>query len=215
MYTTAPESASRVSVLIRLPGTSGTFMTRFFPRKRAIPAPPRKRLRSMGAALLIVLIGFGVATVHWLVMPQQGMPSHVDAIVMLNGPGDRLDTALNLAWAHRAPVIVISRGSRYWGHGSVCAPKIPRVRVICFDPSPPTTRGEAEFAGRLAMRYHWSSIVLVAVPPQDTVARLRVGSCFGGKIYVINAPLPAAQWPYEIVHEWGSTLKAFFTQRSC
>jgi uncharacterized SAM-binding protein YcdF (DUF218 family) len=190
-------------------------MTRFFPRRRAIPAPPRKRLRSMIAALLIVLLGFGVATVHWFVMPQQGMPSHVDAIVMLNGPGDRLETALNLAWAHRAPVIVISRGSRYWGHGSVCAPKIPRVTVICFDPSPPTTRGEAEFTGRLARRYHWRSIALVAVAPQDTVARLRVGSCFSGKIYVINAALPASQWPYEIVHEWGSTLKALFTQRSC
>jgi hypothetical protein len=169
----------------------------------------------MVATLLIVLLGFGVATVHWLVMPEQGMPSHVDAIVMLNGPGDRLETALNLAWAHRAPVIVISRGSRYWGHGSVCAPKIPRVTVICFDPSPPTTRGEAEFTRRLARRYHWRSIALVAVAPQDTVARLRAGSCFSGKIYVINASLPASQWPYEIVHEWGSTLKALFTQRSC
>jgi uncharacterized SAM-binding protein YcdF (DUF218 family) len=187
----------------------------FFPRKRPTPTPRRKRLRSIVAALLIVVLGFGAATVHWLVMPRQGIPSHVDAIVMLNGPGDRLETALNLAWAHRAPVIVISRGSRYWGHGSVCAPKIPRVTVICFDPSPPTTRGEAEFAGRLARRYHWRSIALVAVASQDTVARLRVGSCFSGKIYVINASLPASQWPYEIVHEWGSTLKAFFTQRSC
>jgi uncharacterized SAM-binding protein YcdF (DUF218 family) len=187
----------------------------FFPRKRPTPAPRRKRLRSIVAALLIVVLGFGAATVHWLVMPRQGMPSHVDAIVMLNGPGDRLETALNLAWAHRAPVIVISRGSRYWGHGSVCAPKIPRVAVICFDPSPPTTRGEAEFTGRLARRYHWRSIALVAVAPQDIVARLRVGSCFSGKIYVINASLPASQWPDEIVHEWGSTLKAFFTQRSC
>ena len=168
----------------------------------------------MVAALLTILAGFSVATAHWLVMPQQGMPSHVDAIVMLNGPGDRLDTALNLAWAHRAPVIVISRGSRYWGHGSVCAPKIPRVTVICFDPNPPTTRGEAEFTGRLATRYHWRSIVLVAVAPQDTVARLRVGSCFSGKIYVINASLPASQWPHEIIHEWASTLKAL-VQRSC
>jgi uncharacterized SAM-binding protein YcdF (DUF218 family) len=191
-------------------------MTMFFRRKRAaIPAPPRRRLRSMIAALLIVVLGFGVATVHWFVMPQQGMPSRVDAIVMLNGPGDRLGTALNLAWAHRAPVIVISRGSRYWGHGSVCAPKIPRVTVICFDPSPPTTRGEAEFAGRLARRYHWHSIVVVAVAPQDTVARLRIGRCFSGKIYVINASLPTSQWPYETVYEWGSTLKALLIQRSC
>jgi hypothetical protein len=169
----------------------------------------------MIAALLIILAGFGVATVRWFVMPPQGMPSRVDAIVMLNGPGERLDTALNLAWAHRAPVIVISRGSRYWGHGSVCAPQIPRVTVICFDPSPATTRGEAEFAGRLAARYHWHSIVLVAVTPQDTVARLRAERCFSGKIYVSNASLPAWEWPAEIAHEWASAVKALFVQRSC
>jgi uncharacterized SAM-binding protein YcdF (DUF218 family) len=169
----------------------------------------------MIAALLIILAGFGVVTVRWFVMPQQGMPSRVDAIVMLNGPGERLDTALNLAWAHRAPVIVISRGSRYWGHGSVCAPQIPRVTVICFDPSPATTRGEAEFAGRLAARDHWHSIVLVAVAPQDTVARLRAGRCFSGKIYVVNASLPVWEWPSEIAYEWASAVKALFVQRSC
>jgi uncharacterized SAM-binding protein YcdF (DUF218 family) len=190
-------------------------MTKFRPSRRALLAALRTRKGRMIAALLIILAGFGVATVRWFVMPQQGMPSRVDAIVMLNGPGDRLDTALSLAWAHRAPVIVISRGSRYWGHGSVCAPQIPRVTVICFDPSPATTRGEAEFAGRLAARYHWRSIVLVAVTPQDTVARLRAGRCFSGKIYVINASLPVWTWPSAIAHEWASAVKALFVQRSC
>jgi uncharacterized SAM-binding protein YcdF (DUF218 family) len=157
----------------------------------------------------------GIMTARLLIWPQQGMPSHVDAIVMLDGSGDRLDRALGLAWAHRAPVIVISRGSPRWGHGSVCAPKIPRVKVICFDPRPKTTRGEAEFAGRLASRYHWHSVALVATNPQDTVARLRFGRCLRARIYVINASLPAAQWPYSIAYEWGSTIKALMLQRSC
>jgi hypothetical protein len=143
------------------------------------------------------------------------MPSHVDAIVMLNGPGDRLNTALNLAWAHRASMIVIARGSSYWGRGSICAPKIPRVRVICFEPNPPTTRGEAEFAGRLAKRYHWHSIVLVTTTPQDTRARLRMGLCFRGNVYVITAPLPVYEWPYAVAYEWGATIKAFLMQRNC
>ena len=166
-------------------------------------------------ALVLVLGGFVAATAHWFVWPQQGMPARVDAIVMLNGPGDRLDTALDLAWAHRAPMIVISRGSHYWGHGSVCAPKIPNVKVICFDPNPATTRGEAEFAGRLARQYHWRSVVLVAVAPQDTVARMRFGRCFSGKIYVVNAPMTVPQWFYEIAYQWGSTIKAVSLQRTC
>jgi hypothetical protein len=162
-----------------------------------------------------VLAGLVAATARWFVWPQQGMPSRVDAIVMLNGPGDRLDAALSLAWAHRAPMIVISRGSRYWGHGSVCAPKIPRVKVICFDPSPATTRGEAEFAGRLARRYHWRSVALVAVAAQDTVARIQLGRCYRGKIYMVNAPLAVPEWLYQVAYQWGSTIKALSLQRTC
>jgi len=176
---------------------------------------PRGRRRFLLAAVALLLTGLGVTTARWFVWPPQGMPAHVDAIVMLDGPGDRLGTTLSLAWAHRAPVVVISRGSAYWGHGSVCAPAIPRVKVICFRPDPATTRGEAEFAGRLAQRYHWHSIALVTIRPQDTRARLRVERCFPGSIYVVTAPLPADQWPYQVVYEWGATLKALFLQRSC
>jgi hypothetical protein len=89
------------------------------------------------------------------------------------------------------------------------------VRIICFDPSPSTTRGEAEFAGRLAARYHWRSIAMVAIRPQDTRARIRLGRCFGGKIYVVTAPIRAHMWPYEIAYEWGATINALVFQRSC
>jgi hypothetical protein len=154
-------------------------------------------------------------TARLFLWPVQGMPTRVDAIVMMNGPGDRLDTALRLGWEHRAPVLVISRGSPSWGHGSVCAPKIRHVMVICFDPDPATTRGEAEFAGRLARRYHWRSIVLVTTTPQDSRARLRLERCFSGSVYVVTAPLAARDWPYALVYEWGATLKAIFLQRSC
>ena len=143
------------------------------------------------------------------------MPAHVDAIVMMNGSGGRLDAILRLGWEQRAPVLVISRGSPYWGHGSICAPKMPRVTVICFDPDPATTQGEAEFAGRLARRYHWRSITLLTTTPQDTRARLRLERCFSGDVYVVTALLPIQDWPYELVYEWGATVKALFLQRAC
>jgi hypothetical protein len=176
----------------------------------------RRRWPYLAGALLIAVAGFGLATARWFIWPpQQRLPLRVDAIVLLNGPGDRLDTALDLAWAQRAPVIVISRGSAYWGHGSACAPKIPAVTVVCFDPSPQTTRAEAEFAGRLAARHHWRSIALVTVVPQDAVARLEVGRCFSGNIYVVNAPLPRPEWPYQIAFQWGSLFKGLLIHRSC
>jgi len=64
-----------------------------------------------------------------------------------------------------------------------------------------TTRGEAEFIGRLARIYHWRSLVLVTITPQDTRARLRVDRCFSAPVYVVTAPLPWYAWPYEIAYE--------------
>lgn len=167
------------------------------------------------AVLLVLAVGFLTATYRWFVWPQQGMPAKVDAIVMLNGPGNRLTTAEDLAWAHRAPMLVVSRGSAYWGHGSVCAPRIPAVKVICFDPSPPTTRGEAEFVGELAARYHWRSIVLVTIAPQITPGRIWLGRCLTAKIYAVAAPLHGASWPVALMHEWGSAINALVFERSC
>jgi hypothetical protein len=110
---------------------------------------------------------------------------------------------------------VISRGSAVYGHGSSCAAQIPGVRVICFHPSPDTTQGEAEFAGRLARRYHWHSIALVTITPQDSRARLRMQRCFAGRVYVVTAPMPGYDWPYEIAYEWAATIKALTVNRSC
>ena len=171
--------------------------------------------RKVAAVLALGVIAAGAATARLFIWPDRGMPARVSAIVMLNGPGDRLNTALDLAWQHRAPFVVISRGSPYWGHGSICAPQIPRVKVICFDPSPANTRGEAEFVGRLARKYHWQSVALVTATPQDTRGRLRVERCFAGPVYVMTAPLSLSAWPGQIAYEWGALVKALIFQRSC
>lgn len=183
-------------------------------------ARPKRRWlgkhRRLITITLVTLLAAGcVATGRLFIWPAQGMPARVSAIVMLNGPGDRLSTALRLAWQQRAPFLVVSRGSSVYGHGSGCAPQIPHVHVICFDPSPATTRGEAEFVGRLARKYHWQSIALVTITPQDSRARLRVERCFNGSVYVVTASLPLWEWPYEIAYEWGALGKALVLQSSC
>jgi hypothetical protein len=194
-------------------------MLRKSPDARRRPWPRRRFrrfLRYVLSVALVVAAGLTFVSARWYVWPQQdAMPAHVDAIVMLDGPGDRRETALDLAWAHRAPVLAISVGTTHYAAGKSCAPRIPRVKVICFGPNPATTQGEVEFAARLAARYHWHSIVLVAVTPQDTVARLRLDRCFGGNLYIVNGHLAAWQWPLLVVYEWGSTLKALTLQRSC
>ena len=82
-------------------------------------------------------------------------------------------------------------------------------------PDPATTQGEAEFIGRLARNYHWQSIAVVAITPQDSRARLRVERCFAGRVYMVGAPIRMATWPYQIAYEWGALFKALVLYRSC
>jgi len=177
----------------------------------------RRRLSRRWRALIGVVAGLflalTVATAELLVWPAQGMPAQVSAIVMLAGPGDRLPVALDLAGAHRAPVLVVSQG--YDGYGGPCPPRPSGVTLICFDPSPPTTRGEAEYIGRLASQHHWTSVVVVASRPQATRARMLVGRCFSGPVYIATGPLPLRSWPYQLAYGWGALVKALVVHRTC
>lgn len=181
------------------------------------PADGRRRRHWDRRRLLIaataLVVAFGLVTARLFVWPAEGMPARVGAIVMLAGPGNRLPVALQLARDHRAPVLVVSQG--WQGYGGPCPQATPGVKLICFDPDPGDTRGEAEAVGRLAKRYHWSSIVLVTTRTQDTRARIIVGRCFGGSIYAITAPLPLGSMPYQIAYGWGALIKALALHRGC
>ena len=170
-------------------------------------------MRRLCIVAIVLIMVFSVATARMLLWPAQGMPARVSAIVMLAGPGDRLPLALRLAQERRAPMLVVSRGWR--GYGGPCARATPGVTVICFEPDPGDTRGEAEFVGQLAHRYHWRSVVLVSLREQDTRARIRVQRCFGGQVYVMTVPPPWYDWPYQIAYEWGALFKALVLQRAC
>jgi len=53
------------------------------------------------------------------------------------------------------------------------------------------------------------------MPVSMTREPSRPQGCFKGRIYVINTPLPAAEWPETVAYEWAATVKALFLQRSC
>ncbi len=168
--------------------------------------------KALVGVLAFVLI-FGAATAWLLVWPVQGLPTRVSAIVLLAGPGNRMPVALQLADTHRASALVVSQG--YRGYGGPCPPPQPGVKVICFDPDPADTRGEAEFVGRLAKQSGWSSVVVVASRPQGTRARILMERCFSGPVYLATASLPLLNWPYQIAYGWGGLAKALVMDRAC
>ncbi len=162
---------------------------------------------------VVVVLMFVAVTARLFVWPAQGMPPRVSAIVLLAGPGDRLDVALDLARQRRAAVLVVSQGQH--GYGGPCPAVTPGVQLICFEPDPGNTRGEAEFVGRLAGQYHWTSVVLVTSRAQDTRARLVMRRCFAGSVYVVTGTLPPGDWPYQIAYEWGALFKSLVLYRGC
>lgn len=165
--------------------------------------------------LVVLLVSFCLATARLLIWPAQGMPARVNAVVVLGGPGDRLGQGLELARQGRAPVLMVSEGLPFQVPGSVCAPHGVSFQVICFQPDPGTTQGEAEFVGRMARRYHWRSVALVVTPDQDTRARIRFRRCFAGQVYVVTTPLSASSWPHAIAYQWAAMFKAEVLQRAC
>jgi len=165
------------------------------------------------AALMALLVAFSLVSARLFIWPATGAPARADAIVMLAGPGSRLPVALDLARQHRAPVLVVSRGQH--GYGGPCPAPVPGVKLICFEPDPGNTRGEAEYVGRLAAANHWTSLLLVTVRQQDTRARVIMRRCYGGTIYVATADLPWDRWPYEIAYEWGALIKAVVVHPAC
>jgi hypothetical protein len=178
-----------------------------------VPSRRAKRWRRALLALVLIVVAFCAATARLFIWPAQGMPPQVSAIVMLDGPGDTLDVAVGLAAQHKAPFLVVSQGTP--ASRDPCPRQIPGVTLICFNPVPATTQGEAEFIGRLAGKYHWHSIAVVTVTPQASRARLRVKRCFAGEVYTVTARLTRSSWPYQLAYEWAALAKALVVQRGC
>jgi uncharacterized SAM-binding protein YcdF (DUF218 family) len=181
--------------------------------KRARRPVRRRWLRRVLIAAVAVVVAFAACTARLIVWPPQGIPARVDAIVVLAGPGTRLPVGVQLASEGHAPVLVVSQG--HLGYGGSCPAPITGVRIICFDPNPADTRGEAEYTEKLAKRYGWHSIAVVSTSEQATRAQLIVGRCFNGSVYVVTGSMPWQQVPYQIAYGWAALVKALVLQRSC
>jgi uncharacterized SAM-binding protein YcdF (DUF218 family) len=174
----------------------------------------RRRWRVAAVVIVVLFLGFCGVSADLFMFAPTGMPARVDAIVVLGGTGDRLDLGMQLAREDRAPYLVLSMGLP-WLPPGICTQDVGPAKVICFQPSPDTTQGEAEGASKIAKQHGWSSMVLVTTQDQVWRARLRFGRCYSGKLYSVSSPLSWYQWPYAIAYQWAGTFKAEVTQRSC
>lgn len=176
---------------------------------------PRLRLRWIVLALVAAWL---VATALLFVWPGEDAPKHADAVVVLSGSRTgRLDKGLALVRRRVAPVLVVSDGRdpRWPQANRVCADRKLPFTVICFRPTPFSTRGEAEAITRMAAARRWRSIVVVTSTFHVTRARMLFERCFKGRLQVVGARYDLKRLPVEVFSEWGKLLYALTLRRGC
>ncbi len=170
-----------------------------------------RRHRVLVGVAACVVAAFLTLTAVLFVFPATNPPARVDAVVVLGGAGDRLGRGLALVREGYAPLLLVSDHQE-----APCPPDTRHYQVVCFNPNPATTQGEAEEVGRLASAHHWSRLLVVSSIPQTTRARVRIDRCYHGTVlFDPVSPGGFGEWLYSLVYEWGALVKAFTLQRAC
>ncbi len=177
-----------------------------------------------------LLVGLAGLVAAWLVavvflfawpISSSRPPAHADAVVVLSGGlNSRLNPAIALVQRGVAPVLAVSGAflDPKWkkaqrlcdgGYGPT------RFRVVCFEPVPYSTRGEARTVARLARQHGWSRIVVVTSTYHVTRARMLFRRCYHGRLWLVGTSSPWWQLPKEWASETAKLLVQLTVERSC
>ncbi|MFD0365468.1 YdcF family protein [Nocardia sp. GCM10030253] len=147
------------------------------------------------------------------VHPRTGQPAQADAILVLGGAHDgREQLALRLANEGYAPRVLFSDPYE-------SSPMINRIchggysfEVICFDPSPRTTRGEARELAELARAENWHRVIVITFTPHISRSRYILEKCWDGELLLVDPrpQLSIPRWAYNYIYQSAGYLKAFF-----
>jgi hypothetical protein len=184
--------------------------------------PPRRLRRvllSLLALLLSVVIAWGVAGYVLLVKPSLDAPRHVDAVLVLGPPtaDGRFDVGYQLLKSGYASTLVVSGPTPNLPQlKELCHDGIPNAKIICFQPVPRNTRGEAQKIALLAKRYHWKSIMVVTSTYHVSRARTIMKRCFSGTVLMEAAHrgIGLGDWAYQFLYQTGGYFRVIAHQ-SC
>jgi uncharacterized SAM-binding protein YcdF (DUF218 family) len=137
--------------------------------------------------------------------------------VVLQGSKTRLPLGLKLVREGYAPLLVISRGDHKPLEGRLCAgrERIPRVTVLCFEANPPSTRGEAEFIGRLAAKRGADRIDVVTSQFHVFRAGILIRRCYHGDLRMVGAPQQWWKLPLQALSETAKLTYQVAFARGC
>jgi uncharacterized SAM-binding protein YcdF (DUF218 family) len=179
-------------------------------------------LRRLAVVVGLLVAAWIVACLVLFVWPpaESGAPARADAVVVLSGGlNARLDPALALMRRRVAPVLVVSgafHGTHWKKARRLCRGAYHvRYRVLCPEPHPFSTQGEARMIARLARADGWSRVVVVTSTFHVTRARMLVRRCYDGGLWLVGTHTPWWKLPGELVSETGKLLVQLTVRRGC
>ncbi|MCR5977922.1 YdcF family protein [Gordonia jinghuaiqii] len=185
-------------------------------------APWRRLLAVAVVAALLAVTAFWAVGYQLFYREHQDPLQRVDAIVVLGGDDDgREDYGLQLARAGYADTLVISNPHRYHKGSdpvrrahmrTLCNSSTAERKVVCFEPEPTTTRGEAMFVRDLAASRGWTSVMVISWRYHLVRARYIFGQCYSGEVVMRSVPRSyarsAGEWTNEFVYQYAALAKA-------
>jgi uncharacterized SAM-binding protein YcdF (DUF218 family) len=172
---------------------------------------------AVGLVLLVLLVAASLRLFVW--PPTSSVPARADAVALLSGgAGDRLPKAQGLTARGVASVLVIPNGhDPKWAAANRLCSRPQTFEVLCPDPAPNTTRGEAEAIGRLAADRGWRRVVVVTSRYHVTRAGVLLRRCVHGSVAIVGSTPQAGvvSWTEHVVHEWGGLASAMALHRAC
>ena len=173
------------------------------------------------AAGVLVFVG-ALLTWRWMLSPSAsatGSLGDADAVVMfVGGRGERLELASEIMESGAAEVLVIPNGQTpNWPQANALCAGSSEFEVVCPEPDPDTTRGEARVIADLAAERGWTSMIAVTSTYHLIRAELLLDRCFDGTITAVAASpdISPPSWIRSIVHEWFGHLHARVLARDC
>ena len=174
-------------------------------------------MRRLVLVLAVLLVAAWAAVVaRFVLWPAQDEARRADAVVVLAGDHLRLGKALELMTRRTAPTLVISDGlARGWRQANRLCRGGARFRVVCFRPSPYSTRGEARAVARMAAARGWRSVLVVTSTYHVTRARLLFERCVGAQVFVTGSTYRRSLVPLEVFLEPAKLVYALAFARGC
>ena len=147
------------------------------------------------------------------VCPQVDQPRRADAVFVLGGADyGRYPFGFELGTQGWARTVVVSNpnGTDDPWLSETCRTPQAAFELICFSPTPATTRGEGQELRRLAAERGWSTVIVVTSRPHISRARFILARCFTGELVMVATPTPTSikRWAFEYIAQTAGYIRA-------